>query len=60
VRNIQQSGGQLDQPIVRTAVELGQLQRADADIGPIISSMERNENSPKLDEVADGSAASKS
>jgi hypothetical protein len=35
VRNIGQSGGQLEQPIVRTAVELGQLQRTDLDIAPL-------------------------
>jgi hypothetical protein len=60
VRNIRQSGGQLEQPFVRTAVELGQLQRADADIAPLINAMERGENPPKWNEVADWSAASKS
>jgi hypothetical protein len=60
VRNIQQSEGQLDQPIVRTAVELGQLQRTDLDIAPLINAIERGENPPKCDEVADWSATSKS
>jgi hypothetical protein len=46
--------------IVRTAIELSQLQRADADIAPLINAIERDENPPNWNEIADWSAASKS
>jgi hypothetical protein len=43
----------LDQPIVRTAAELGQLQHANADIGPLINVLERSESPLEWNELAD-------